>query len=226
LPFVNASGDPEMEYLSDGIAENLINGLSQLSDLHVAARTLAFRYRSQGADSRKAGRELNVRAVLTGRVIERRDVLNVQAELTSVDDGSQLWGRQYNRKPSDILAIQEEIVKEVSQKLRLRPRVEEQNRLAKRFTENSEAYDLYIKGRYCWSRRSAETLRRAVEYFEQAIAKDPHYALLYAGLADCYIIYGGYGVESPREAGPRAQAAATKRLKSTTPSRRRTPPEG
>ena len=103
-------------------------------------------------------------------------------------------------------------MKEVSQKLRLRPSEEEQKRLVKRFTENSEAYDLYIKGRYCWSRRSAESLKRAVEYFEQAIEKDPRYALPYAGLADCYIIYGGYGVESPRQAGPKALAAATRAL--------------
>jgi len=212
LPFVNAVGDPNAEYLSDGITENLINTLSQLPQLRVTARTLAFRYKGPQVDPQKAGRDLHVRAVLTGRVMERDGALNVQADLVNVDDGSQLWGRQYSRKFSDILTLQEEIAREVSEKLHLKPTVEQQKRLAKRSTENVEAYQLYLKGRYYWNRRTEQTLKRSVEYFQQAIDRDPGYALAYAGLADCYSVYSVYQVESPRESGPKAKAAATKAL--------------
>ncbi|MGH2619502.1 MAG: tetratricopeptide repeat protein, partial [Anaerolineales bacterium] len=163
-------------------------------------------------DPQKAGRDLNVQAVLTGRVVERDGALNIQADLVSVDDGSQLWGRQYSRKFSDILTLQDEIAREVSEKLGLRSTVEQQKRLAKRSTENTEAYQLYLKGRYYWNRRTAQTLKRAVEYFQQAIDKDPGYALAYAGLADCYALYPNYQVESPRDSGPKAKAAATRAL--------------
>lgn len=212
LPFANVGGDPNKEYLSDGITENLINSLSQLPKLRVTARTLAFRYKGPQVDLQKAGRDLNVRAVLTGRVVERDGALNIQADLVKVDDGSQLWGRQYGRKFSDILTLQEEIAREVSEKLHLKPAAEQQKRLAKRSTENTEAYQAYLKGRYYWNRRTTQTLKRAVEYFQQAIDKDPGYALAYAGLADCYAVYAGYQVEPPRASGPKAMAAATKAL--------------
>jgi TolB-like protein/Flp pilus assembly protein TadD len=212
LPFANAGGDPNKEYLSDGITENLINSLSQLPRLRVTARTLAFRYKGPQVDPQKAGHDLHVRAVLTGRVVERDGALNIQADLMNVDDGSQLWGRQYARKLSDILTLQEEIAREVTEKLRLRPTAEQQKRLAKRSTENTEAYQLYLKGRYYWNRRTEQTLKRAVEYFQQAIDKDPGYALAYAGLADCYAVYGSYEVASPRESGPKAKATATRAL--------------
>ena len=185
LPFANVGADPNKEYLSDGITENLINSLSQLPKLRVTARSLAFRYKGPQVDPQKAGRDLHVRAVLTGRVVERDGALNIQADLMNVEDGSQLWGRQYSRKFSDILTLQEEIAREVSEKLRLKPTVEQQKRLAKRSTENTEAYQLYLRGRYYWNRRTEQTLKRAVEYFQQAIDKDPGYALAYAGLADC-----------------------------------------
>src|SRR5207248_10433259 len=150
LPFVNASADPNSEYLSDGITENLINNLSQFAKLRVTARSLAFRYKGPQVDPQKAGRDLNVRAVLTGRVVERDGALNIQADLVNVDDGSQLWGRQYSRKLSDILTVQEEIARDVSGKLRLKPTAEQQKPLAKRSTENTEAYQSYLKGRYYW----------------------------------------------------------------------------
>jgi len=212
LPFVNVGGDPNTEYLSDGITENLINSLSQLPKLRVTARTLAFRHKGPQVDPQKAGRDLNVRAVLTGRVVERDGALNIQADLMSVADGSQLWGRQYTRKSSDILSLQEEIAREVSEKLGLRTTAEQQKRLAKRSTENTEAYQLFLKGRYYWNRRTEETVKRAVEYFRQAIDKDPGYALAYAGLADCYALYPAYEIEPPRDSGPKGKAAATKAL--------------
>ncbi len=212
LPFANASGDPNAEYLSDGITENLINNLSQLPKLRVVPRSLAFAYKGRETDPRKAGRELNVRAVLMGRVAQRGETLNIQTELVDVAEVSQLWGQQYNRKLSDIIVIQEEISKAVSEKLRLRPTGEEQKRLTKRYTENPEAHQLYLKGRYLWNRRTAQTLQRAAAYFQQAIDKDPSYALAWAGLADCYALYSFYGARSPEEAFPKAKEAAAKAL--------------
>ncbi len=212
LPFANASGDPNAEYLSDGITENLINSFSQLPKLRVVPRSRVFRYKGKETDPEKIGRELNVRAVLTGRVTQRGDSLNIQTELVDVGADSQLWGRQYSRKFSEIITVQEEIAKEVSEKLRLRPTSEEQKRLTKRYTENPEAHQLYLKGRYLWNRRTAQTLQRAAAYFQQAIDKDPGYALAWAGLADCYALYSFYGVLSPAEAFPRAKEAAAKAL--------------
>ncbi len=206
LPFANASGDPSTEYLSDGITENLTNSLSQLAGLRVAARSLAFRHKGRGVDPQKAGRDLGVGVVLTGRVVQRGDSLNIQADLMTVADGAQLWGRQYDRKLSDILEVQEQIAREVTEKLRLRPAS------ARRSTENTEAYQLYLKGRYLWNRRTEQTLRRAVEYFQQAIEKDANYAQAWAGLADCYAVFTNYSVEPPREAGPKALAAATRAI--------------
>ncbi len=211
LPFVNVGADPNTEYLSDGITENLINSLSQLPKLRVVPRTLAFSYKGRETDPRKVGRDLNVRAVLMGRVVQRGDSLNIQTELVDVAEVSQLWGQQYNRKLSDLIVIQEQISKAVSEKLRLRPTGEQQKRLAKRSTENTEAYQAYLKGHYYWERRTPQTIKRAVEYFQQAIDKDPGYALAYAGLADCYANAGDWWT-SPRESGPQAKAAATKAL--------------
>jgi len=213
LPFVNVGADPNTEYLSDGITENLINSLSQLPKLRVVPRTLAFSYKGREADPRKVGRDLNVRAVLMGRVVQRGDSLNIQTELVDVAEVSQLWGQQYNRKLSDIIVIQGEISKAVSEKLRLRPTGEEQKRLAKRYTENPEAHQLYLKGRYyIWNRRTPGLLKRAVEYFQQAIEKDSGYALAWAGLADCYALYSVYSVLPPREAAPKAKEAAGQAL--------------
>ena len=147
LPFANASADPNAEYLSDGITESLINSLSQLPKLKVTARSTVFTYKGKDADPRKIGRDLNVRAVLTGRVVERGESLNIQVDLVSVADGSQLWGERYNRKRADILAVEDEIAREISNKLRLRLTGDEEKRLAKRATQNTEAYQLYLQGR-------------------------------------------------------------------------------
>jgi eukaryotic-like serine/threonine-protein kinase len=212
LPFVNVGADPNVEYLSDGITENLINSLSQLPRLRVVPRSLVFAYKGREMDPRKVGLDLNVRAVLMGRVVQRGENLNVQTELVDVTEVSQLWGQQYNRKLSDIIAIQEDISNAVAQKLRLRPSEEEQKRLAKRYPENPEAHQFYLKGRYLWNRRTGQTLERAADYFKLAIEKDPSYALAWAGLADCYNVYNFYGVLSPKESKQMAKEAARKAL--------------
>ena len=212
LPFTNLSSDPNAEYLSDGITEGIINSLSQLPQLQVTARSTVFRYKGRDTDPLKVGRELNVRAVLTGKVVQRGNLLNIQAELVSVSSGAQLWGQQYNRKISDVVTVQEEISTEISEKLRVRLTGEEQKRLTKRYTENAEAYQLYLQGRYHWNKRTEEGLRKGIEYFAQAMTKDPGYALAYAGLADCYGLLNIYGALPPKESFPIAKFAAMKAL--------------
>jgi eukaryotic-like serine/threonine-protein kinase len=210
LPFVNISGDPEMEYLSDGITDTLINSLSQLRKLRVVPRSLTFRYKGREVEPQRVGSELNARAVLTGRVMQRGDTLLIGTELIDVVKLSQLWGAQYNRKMADIFALQEEIAREISEKLRLQLTGDEKKRLTKRATGNKEAYQDYLKGRYWWNKRSEEAFNKGIEYFQQAIAKDPTYALAYSGLADCYSLLTGYEFVAPKEAYPRAKEAALK----------------
>ncbi len=202
LPFVNATTDPDGEYLSDGITESIISGLSQLRQLRVMARSTVFRYKDQSFDPRTVGRELGVGAVMMGRILHQGETLLISTELVDVSDGSQLWGEQYNRRFSDIFALQEEIAREITDKLRLRLTGEEQQRLNKRYTENVEAYHAYLKGRYFWNKRATESLHKGIEYFQQAIDLDPAYALAYAGLADCYTKLGDVGVTAiiPKEA--------------------------
>jgi serine/threonine protein kinase/tetratricopeptide (TPR) repeat protein len=213
LPLLNASADPDMEYLSDGITESLINNLSQLPKLRVMARATVFRYKGQEVDPQQVGRELSVQAVLTGRVLQRENRLIIKVELVHTTDGSQLWGEQYNRQLADIFAVEEEIAHEIAEKLRLKLSSREQKRMAKRHPENTEAYQLYFKGRYYWNKWTAEGTKRGIEYFQQAIAVDPSYALAYAGLADCYGSMTGQGIGlSPAEAFQRARAAAVKAL--------------
>jgi serine/threonine protein kinase/tetratricopeptide (TPR) repeat protein len=212
LPFTNITVDPSTEYLSDGITESIINSLSRLPRMRVMARSTVFSYKGQQVDPRKVGRDLGVDAVLMGRVNQRGDTLIIQADLVNVADGSQLWGEQYNRKFADIFAVQEEIAREVSDKLRLRLSGEQKQQLAKRYTENTEAYQLYLKGRYYWNKRTEETLKQAIEYFNQAIALDPSYALAYAGVADCYHILPFYSDLQAKDLCPKARAAAIKAL--------------
>jgi TolB-like protein/Tfp pilus assembly protein PilF/predicted Ser/Thr protein kinase len=210
LPFVNASADPDTEYLSDGITETLIGQLSQIPRLKVMARSTVLRYKGSNIDPQKVGSDLNVRAVLTGRVLQRGDTLIISMELMNVRDGSELWGGRYNRKLADILAVQEDIAREITDKLRLRLGGEEEKRLAGHFAENPEAYQLYLKGRYYWNKRTPDGIQKAIEYFQAAIAKDPGYAGAYAGLADCYHVPAN--PLPPREKMPLAKAAAMKAL--------------
>src|SRR6185436_6820307 len=171
-------------------------------------RGTVFRYKGKDIDPQSAGRELNTRVVLTGRVVQRGDTLVVSTELVDVAEGVQLWGERYNRKVSDIFELEEEIARKISESLRVTLTGEDQKRLAKRHTENSEAYQLYLKGRHHWVRRTREHLLKGADYFQQAIDKDPGYALAYTGLADCYSILSTYVFIPPREGWARAKAAA------------------
>jgi TolB-like protein/Tfp pilus assembly protein PilF len=212
LPFVNASNNPDAEYLSDGISESLINSLSQLPKVRVVPRSTVFRYKGRDVDPQTIGRELGVRAVLTGKLVQRGDTLSIQTELIDVEEASQLWGAQYNRKLADILAVQEEISREISEKLRIRLSGEERKQSTRRYTENTEAYQLYLKGRYYWNNRTEENVRKAIEHFQKAVDKDPNYALAYAGLADCYAVLEDYAGTPATETGPKVIAFAERAL--------------
>jgi DNA-binding winged helix-turn-helix (wHTH) protein/Tfp pilus assembly protein PilF len=211
LPFANLSDNPNLEYLSDGITESIINSLSQLPQLKTMARSTVFRYKDQKIAPLEAGRDMRVRSVLVGRVLQSGDSLNISTELVDVIDGSQIWSEQYNRQFLNILAAQEEISREVSEQLRLKLTTEERRRFAKRYTENIEAYHLYLKGRYFWSKYTKEGVDRSIEYYQQAIAADPVYALAYAGLAEAYYALSTTYLP-PREAMPKARAAVMKAL--------------
>ncbi|HEV2667728.1 MAG TPA: winged helix-turn-helix domain-containing protein, partial [Blastocatellia bacterium] len=213
LPFASGSADPQAEYLSDGITESLINNLSQLSNLRVIARTTAFRYKDQAAEPSKIGRDLNVNAALTGRVLLRGDTLIVQADLVNVADGAQLWGQQYARKLSDIFALQAEISTDIAEELQSKLTGEEKRLLAKRYTNDTEAYRLYQTGRFYWDKRTENGFKKAIDYFRQATQRDPHYALAHAGLADAYIGLTFYNYLPPKEAMPQAKASAMEALK-------------
>src|SRR6266571_3467915 len=213
LPFINASNDPNMEYLSDGVTESIMNSLSRLPQLKVMARSTVFRYKGAGIDPREAGHSLGVRAVIMGIVQQLGEQLVISAELVDAEDGSRIWGEQYHRKSSDILSLQDELTWEISEKLRLRLSGEQKKRLTKRFTENREAYEFYLKGRHAWGRRAIEDLKKGVEYFQHAIAEDPNYSLAHAGIADCLVLLGLFGADNPREIMPQARAAAMKAIK-------------
>jgi serine/threonine protein kinase/tetratricopeptide (TPR) repeat protein len=208
LPFGNASGDPEHEYLSDGITGSLINILATLPKLRVMAQSTVSRFKAREIDPQAVGRELSVRAVLTGRIMQSGGSLRIGTELVDVATGSQLWGAQYDRKPGDIFAVQDEISGEISGKLRLQLTRAEKKQLTKRHTENDEAYHLYLKGRHHWNRWTEEGFYKAIEHFQQAIESDPSYALAYAGLADCYVLLGWNSYLPPKEAFPKGKAAA------------------
>jgi len=213
LPFSNATGDANVEYLSDGITEGVINSLSQLPQLRVMARSTVFHYKGRDIDPQKIGRDLNVRAVLTGTLVQHGDDVRVQAELVDVGNGSELWGEQYHEKLSDALALQEDIAKQVSEKLRVRLNGEEKSRISRHSTIDPESYQLYLKGRFYWAESTLEGLQKATEYFGQAIEKDPGNAAAYAGLADCYNdLGGGLSYLPPKDNFPKAKAAAAKAL--------------
>jgi eukaryotic-like serine/threonine-protein kinase len=213
LPFTNVRADPETEYLSDGITESIINSMSPLPNLRVLARGVVFRYKGKQVDPQQTGRDLNVEAVVQGNLLLQGDTLVINTELIRVSDGSQLWGQQYNRKLADILAIQQDISKRVSEELRLKLTGEEKKRVVKTYTKNTEAYQLYLKGRYYWNKRSGETLEKAVEYFQLATRLDESYAPAYAGLADCYTLFSRYDLVSPKESFPLAKKAAIEALR-------------
>jgi TolB-like protein/Flp pilus assembly protein TadD len=212
LPLANDTDDTQAEYLSDGITESIINRLSRLSRLRVMARSTVFHYKGQRVTPGEVGRELGVRAVLTGRVLQLGGRLIVRTELVDAADGWQLWGGQYDRLPADILELQEAIAQDISENLRLKLTGEDQERLSKRHTENAEAYHLFIKARYYLHKRLTETIQQATGYFQQAIDIDPSYAAAYVGLADSYPLLNLYGALTPQEAYPKAEAAALRAL--------------
>jgi TolB-like protein/Tfp pilus assembly protein PilF len=210
LPFANTNGNPEEEYLCDGITEGLIHSLSQLPQLRVMSRSTVFRYKGKGADPQTVGRDLKVGAVLVGTLVHHGDSIHLESELVDARDGSEIWGTQYDRPISDASAVQQEIVRDISEKLKLRLSPEDQKKLSTEKTGNWEAYNLYLKGNYYWEKFTDADMRKAVDYFQQAIDKDPNYALAYAGLADAYheLAY----TSPPSEMMPRSKAASTRAL--------------
>jgi TolB-like protein/Tfp pilus assembly protein PilF len=211
LPFTNVSRDPNAEYLSAGITESVINSLLQLPQLRVIPHASVFEYKG-GRDPVKAGREFNVRAVLTGQVTQIGDSLVVQAELTDVKRGSLLWGKRFQEKLSDAFAVQERIAQEILKSLRLKLTGEEEQQIAKRYTQDAEAYKLYLWGRLYWNKRTPEGIAKGIEFFERAIARDPAYSLAYAGLADSLVLVAFYGALPPKEVLPKAREAAMRAL--------------
>jgi serine/threonine-protein kinase len=207
LPFFTSSISPDAEYLADGITESLINNFAQLRYLRVVARSTVFRHKGKDVDPMQIGRDLGVSAVLTGRIFQRGDILVIAAELVRVADGSQLWGQQYKRQMTDIFSIEDDISTEISGRLRVRFTENEQVRLTRHYTENPDAYRLYLKGRHCWNKRTIEGMLQALEYFEQAVETDASYARAYTGLADCTSMLAIYGETDARRAHTRAKAA-------------------
>ena len=212
MPFVNASNNPDSEYLSDGITESLIDNLSQLPNLVVMARSSVFRYKGRDVDPQAVAKELKVQALVTGRIVQHGDQLIISSELIDARNNRNLWGDQYDRKVSDALAVQQEITGAISAKLRERLSGETQKQVAKGGTTNPEAYQLYLKGLYDWEKRTPETLEQAKDYFNQAIDKDPAYAMAYVGLANYYVAVPDYSPIPEGEAAPKAKAAAEKAL--------------
>ena len=212
LPFVNASNNPDAEYLSDGVSESLINSLAQLRGVKVIARSSSFKYKGKDVEPKEVGRALGVAAILTGRVAQRGEDLIIQADLVDTSDGSQIWGEQYKRRLVDILDVQQDIATKISTRLKIELTPDEQRRATKSYTENTEAYQLYLRGRFYWNQRSPEGLKKALDYFRQATEKDPLYAPAYSGMADVYLTFFDYELMSFEETSEKARAAASKAL--------------
>jgi eukaryotic-like serine/threonine-protein kinase len=211
LPFANVTADPNSEYLSDGLTDSLISSISQLPGLAVRSRSSVFRYKGKDVDVQKVGNDLGVTALVTGRVTQRGDTIQVSAELTNVRNNTALWGAQYSRKSADIISLQQQIAGDIAEKLRSKLSGAEKQQVTKQGTQNPEAYELYLKGRYSWNKRTAPDINTAISYFNQAIATDPGYALAYAGLADAYSVLPNYG-GVPSEVYPKSNAAARRAL--------------
>jgi serine/threonine protein kinase/tetratricopeptide (TPR) repeat protein len=211
LPFTNVSGDANTEYLSDGITESLIGNLAHVPDLKVKSRNSVFHYKGKDVDMQKVGNDLGVSALVSGRVVPRGDNIEVSAELTDVRDNTEIWGQHYGGKSADIISLQQQIASDIAGKLRSKLSTSERQQVTKQGTQNPEAYELYLRGRYSWNKRTAADFETAISYFNQAIAKDPGYALAYSGLADAYSLLSLYG-GTPSENIPKSNAAARKAL--------------
>ncbi len=212
MPLINASNDPEMEYLSDGITESIINKLAHVPKLRVMARASVFRYKGRDLDPQQIGRELNVRAVLTGRVMQRGERLTISIELSNAENGAHIWGEQYNRTSPDIFELEDEISRVISEQLRLKLTSGEKKQMTRRYTENPEVYKLYLNGRYHYNKMTGEGMTKAIDYYQQAIAIEPNYAPAYAGLSNTFVTLWWYGFVSPDESVPHARAATMKAL--------------
>jgi eukaryotic-like serine/threonine-protein kinase len=208
LPFDNQNREPDIDYLSDGITESIIHSLSQLSQLKVMARSTVFQYKGKEVDPRKVGHDLGVGPVVLGRLLQQGDNLTIRTELVNVSDGTELWGQQYNRKVADVFAVQEEIAKQISEKLRLKLSGAERQQLAKRPTENLKAFQYYMQGLSSAQRRTREDLLTAISYYDRAIEEDRNYALAYAGFADAYANLGAYGYIAPIDGTRKTEKAA------------------
>ena len=210
LPFANS--DPNTEYLSDGITESLIDSLSRMPNLKVKSRNTVFHYKGRETDPKKIGRELGVHALLSGTVVQRGDELAVSVELIDVRDDSHIWGQRYGRKVSEVVALPQQISRDVSQRLRSRTDSLDHSQLTRNYSPDSEAYRLYLLGRYNWNQRTIDGFKKGIDYFGQAITRDQDYGLAYAGLADCYLLLNVYNVASANESFPKAEAAANRAL--------------
>ncbi|MEK6283547.1 MAG: tetratricopeptide repeat protein [Acidobacteriota bacterium] len=213
LPFTNLSNDPALDYLSEGITENLINRLSQVSRLKIIAHNSVYRYKGKQVDPQKVGAELGVQAVLIGRLEAKGSELSVRGELVDARDGSHLWGERYDRRISDLQSLQRELAQDMASALRLQFSGDEKTRLTQHHTRNAEAHQLYLKGRYFWNKRTTEGIKKGLECFEEAIRLDPDYAAAYVGVADCYSVLSQFGQFSPNEVMPKARAAALNALR-------------
>jgi TolB-like protein/Tfp pilus assembly protein PilF len=215
LPFVNAAGNPDAEYLSEGITQGLVHTLSQISSLRVVSLMSVYRYKGKNIQPQAVAQELGVHTILTGRMLQQGDTISISTELIDAEHDRQIWSKQYQRKLTDMASLQPDITRDIAENLKLKLSGAQQNLVAQRPTQNSEAYQLYLQGRYYWSRRTTGGVNKAIDYFQQAIAKDPNYALAYSGLADSYFsLARSAAVLSPKEAGAKARQAADKALES------------
>ncbi len=212
MPFVNESKNSDVEYLSDGMTETLISSLSQLPNLSVKPRSSVFRYKGKETNSQTIGKDLNVQAILNGRVVQRGQELSLFVELIEISGDKVVWSQRYDRKQSDLVTLQSEIARDVSSKLKSKLSGEEVAKVEKTYTANPEAYQLYLKGRYHWNKRTPESLKQAVEFFNQAVEKDPNYALAYSGLAESYVLFPNFSVAMPKDCMPKAKSAALRAI--------------
>jgi len=212
MPFVNAGSNPDVEYLSDGMTETLINTLSQLPDLSVKARSSVFRYKGKEVDPQTVGNELNVQAIVNGRVVQRGEDLVVYLSLVDTRTGNQLWGDQYTSKQNDLLTLQTTVGRDVATKLKTKLSGTDEQKVAKSYTRSGEAYQLYLQGRFFANKRTPQTIQKAIEFYELAIKKDPNYALGYAGLSDAYSLLAYYGAAPAPQALSKAREAAMRSL--------------
>ncbi|MEO7659452.1 MAG: hypothetical protein ABIV48_07545 [Pyrinomonadaceae bacterium] len=211
MPFVNESGNADIEYLSDGMTETLINSLSQLPNLNVKPRSSVFRYKGKETNSQTIGKELNVQAILNGRVVQRGQDISLFIELIDISLDKVIWSETYNRKQSDLIVLQSDIARDVSNKLKTKLSSADEAKVLRTYTANAQAYELYLKGRYYWNKRTLENIRKSIEQFKAAVDKDPNYALAYVGLADSYVVLPFYGIPS-EEVLPQAQNYAQRAL--------------